>query len=225
MGTVNQAKPHFDYIVALWFGDRRKSPPKDKYYFLKQHCSFLENTLPITRVIFVINGACDYDEVMQIIREYNIIHECIVLERENKDYSYGAWMRGLQHGLQEGAPEYAFLCEDDYVPTTNKFYEPFLSKFNSQVGYVTSLFKDKHCAISNGFIDYAKIEPHRIFTLTNADRYNQAERNQVNFLKHYKWEIRDISECCVPFYDHSVKSIIEYGTPDAYSPIIPIVCT
>ena len=216
MDTVNQDNHLFDYIISCWFGFRRSGIHTNitnnyKYHFIEKHLEFLENDLPINNVYFVVNGDCDYNKVMQVIRGFSVNYPIEVIVRENRDYSYGAWDRAIRHALQDNTvAQYGFLCEDDYIPATKHFYKPFYNKFTDDVGYVTSWFENKHCAISNGFIKYEKLNKEQPFTLTNADTYQAAERNQKYFLKQYDWQIEDVSEHELPFYDKNV-GLLKYG--------------
>jgi len=208
----------FDYIVSFWFGPRRSKPHTEllreyKYTFLEAHCRFLENTLPINNVYFVVNGDCDYNKVMQVIHGFSIDYPIQCINRDNVGFSYGAWQAGLSIALENQVPQYAFLCEDDYIPVVPYFYKPFYNKFDRNTVYVASLFKANHAAISNGFIDYSKINKNRIFTLDGSNNsYGKAEQNQKRFLSHYRrYNVKDVKEHKQPFYDANVDKVLYYG--------------
>ena len=139
---------NYDYIVSFYLLGRRssnysKNTKKDMFFLLKRHLKFLQvNTLKdLNQVYFVFN--IDYVErfdqnlVKEIVNKYDVNVNLVF--RENKGLSYGAWNHILIENLKaKRQAKYAFLCEDDYIPTNSNFALPFLKKFQEKpnIGYV-----------------------------------------------------------------------------------------
>jgi len=244
----------FDYIVCFYFGNRRMPLTNllskgDRYGFVKRHIEFLDkikNTSEINRIIFAINGISDKDEKMikRLLSESNLSNYKVIF-RDNIDYSYGAWNHALIDNL-DSESRYAFLIEDDYIPSSTKFHEHFIKMFDDHTAYVCQYYdtinKIKHAGISNGFIDYYKCrevyEKHKnIFKLvssTDSKDYiaGSAETNQVLFLdyftKEFGYGIKDITEENYSLYLHINKgqpsSVVKlYGNEDGLRLITPIL--
>lgn len=251
----------FDYIVAFYLGERRspiyKDVPKiDKYVFIEKHLEFFSknlNSIKNLNKVYLVGNIDKYEDflpvykdILKLIKGYELenIVECEL--RLNGGLSYGAWEHMLIERIKDNSPEYAFLVEDDYIPTTPNFVDPFLQKFESEekIGYVASLYwstvSQPHAAISNGLIKYDVCrevykEHQRIFDLNTKSTpgYNDAGKNQVSFLNLLTqggYKITDVSDLCsLPFLDLGIRnnkpSIVIYGDkkkPTVIEPIIDI---
>lgn len=249
----------FDYIVAFYLGERRsplyKDVPKlDKYVFVEKHLEFFSKNSKLIKnlnKVYLIGNIGKYEDflpvykdIMKLIKRYDLenIVECEL--RLNGGLSYGAWEHMLIERIKDKTPEYAFLVEDDYIPTTPNFVDPFVEKFKSdeKIGYIASLYwstvAQPHAAISNGLISYEVCrevyENHkRVFDLNtrNTQGYDDAGKNQVsflNFLTKSGYKITDVAELCsMPFLDLGIKnnkpSIVIYGDKNKPTVIEPII--
>ena len=119
------------------------------YFLLHAHCKFLKKHKieNLKNIIFVVNlkNKDRYNnilnEVNEVIEWHGLQDRITVITHDNTNHSYGAWNTGLKY-LVEKTPTstYAFLCEDDYIPTDENFYQPFFDKFkeDKHTGYVAS---------------------------------------------------------------------------------------
>lgn len=238
----------FDYIIAFYLGPRRSAfytdlTKNDKYFLIKKHLIFLSkniNALPINKAYFVINenefSKELYFDIIKLASKYGLEDIIDVDIRNNQGFSYGAWEHALFRIVQNNLEvPYAFICEDDYVPTTSEFYVPFYKKLeNPHVGYVAELVWDnpsRHAAISNGFIKYHVAKElydtkKRIFELVNGDSYGTGVSNQLHFtnLIQEKYLLDDISDTCrLPFYELSKEDIVNYGNIKGETVIEPVI--
>jgi RimJ/RimL family protein N-acetyltransferase len=249
----------FDYIVAFYLEQRRNPlykdlPKTDRYFFIEKHLEFLskhhKNIKNLNKVYLI--GNVDkveeflpiYKDITKLIKDYQLddVVDCDI--KPNAGLSYGAWEHTLIKNLSNPKPKYAFLIEDDYVPTTPDFCDPFITKMKSKenVGYVASLYwsnvNHPHAAISNGLIDYdicVEIykENNRVFNLTqtNTPGYADAGKNQVSFLDiitRKGYSVLDVADLCsIPFLDLGLRnnkpSIVNYGDKNKKSVIEPII--
>lgn len=244
----------FDYIVCFYFGNRRMSLTNllfksDRYGFVKRHIDFLKkikNSYELNRIVFVINGMSNQDEKM--ITELLLksgINNYEVICRDNIDYSYGAWNHALIKNLDSNS-KYAFLIEDDYIPSLKDFHKHFIKMFENNTAYVCQYYDTichiKHAGISNGFIDYCKCREvyeknKNIFKLVSSDNAKEyiggfAETNQVHFLdyftKEFGYDIKDITVENYSFYldinRGQKNSLIKlYGNENGLLLITPIL--
>lgn len=232
----------FDYIISFYFGHRRSKITnelsyKDKYHFIKEHLKLISSSetlkKDIDKAIFVINDSKkeDGDNVRNIINSFGLSNLVSVLERDNIDYSYGGWNDALISRLNSEC-QYAFLCEDDYIPAVDNFYTHFIKLFDNDTVYVCQLYIRSHAAISNGFICYDKCrevynQENRIFKLNNGLDYISACNNQVTFLYLLsKYKIIDITEKYQSRFMNTGNGreiIVNYGNPNGIELIKPIL--
>ena len=247
-----------DYIVAFYLGSRRSKYYQemnefDPYYLVKQHLKFLStNPKNINKIYFVFN----HDSELLPKRLINLINKSKVdvniVVRENKDLSYGAWEEVLTNNVKGDIPKYAFLIEDDYLPQSKDFLQPFISKFKKDTGYVCQMlwknsfigtqhlkdpteFNNVHASMSNGVISYDAIrvtlnQHNRLFHLYEeepAEDYHIGCSNQVSFLWNLQssgFQLDDIADiCCLPFFNFDKNKTIMYGKQDGFIPIAPII--
>lgn len=250
----------FDYVVCFYFGYRRvpiinNLILKDKYYLVKRHLDFIKKNLKkckhLNNIYFMINSIENKDhissqltieriEIEKIIQSYEL-NNVKLIQRENIDFSYGAWNEAIILGIDTKS-RYAFLSEDDYVPNVPNFYEYFIKKFDNDTAYVCQLYigtegiinSKVHAAMSSGFISYekAKVVYNRygsVFKLVNRhdnninNSYNLGQINQVDFLDYFhEYKITDVSDSTFSiFLDvHNIQT--KHGNLNGVELIVPI---
>ncbi len=247
----------YDYVVAFYLGERRNKlyqdlPYTDKYLLVEKHLEFISNTLKnskvLNKVYFIVNEnevenfLPIYKDIYSLIKKYELedLVDCDI--KPNSGFSYGAWEHVLLKNIKRSVPEYAFLCEDDYIPTIEDFHTPFYNQLKGKnTGFVATLYwpkyKPPHAAISNGFIKYDTCKLihtrySRIFDI-NSNRtvgYGEGVDNQVTFLNLITatgFDVLDISEeCSIPFLEvgniSGKPSIKYYGNSDGKVVVEPI---
>lgn len=229
-----------NYIPVFYFGVRRYNNPKDKFLFFKKHLEFI-STLPVDSNIeasFVINkiDSDNEQEIKSIVDRYNIDIPFEIIYRQNIQYSYGGWNDAIKKNINKDY-DYSFLIEDDYIPTSLKFYEPFLEEMNDKIAFVcTKILSNplqRHAAISNGLISNEKCKEvlrrdRDVFHLSSLMEkgYRFAETNQVLFLNQFLllgFDFEEINnEFSKPFLDLTKNGIVEYGGTKT-APTVPIV--
>jgi len=236
----------FDYIISCYFGSRRSSMInahllKDNFYLINEHLKFLNENLhtinDINNIIFTINGGSDVlvNDLKKITEDYSFSNKIIIQSRVNSGYSYAAWNFALEDRLNNNTDsDYAFLCEDDYVPCDANFYNIFIGYFKDDVAYVCQLYTtldrkyQPHPAISNGFISYKTArevysEYNKIFDLNYDIGYKNAELNQINFLNYFKnYRFLDITDNYFSRFLH-LDVIKTYGNENSKEIIKPII--
>ena len=227
------------------------------YYLVNQHCKFLKRNKidNLNKIIFVINADDEMcvreivkirKEVDEVIKWYDLQDKIKVITHDNTNHSYGAWNIGLKYLIREnqlstGAPffyhkpssDYAFLCEDDYIPTDKNFFKPFFKVLeDDKVGYVAQHVDDivvlidtrnsktkkssyRHAAVSNGFIrlDSCKsvLKKHKnVFNFNQIDNFNeklsQRALEQITFtnnLTELGYKLEGISNVCYVPFDQN----------------------
>lgn len=245
----------YDYIVSFYLLERRSAhysnnTKNDMFFLLKRHLNFLSrSSFPnLNKIYLVFNidyvDRFDQKQVTDITDNYPL--DINLIFRENKGLSYGAWNHALIENISKGtSSQYAFLCEDDYIPTTSEFHKPFFKQFkkNKNVGYVAQLLmkfgssEKIHAAISNGFISYKIAQKvynkhNQLFDIWDDSPkeraiYNMGVHNQLFFLDLLigdGYDLEDIAEeCCQPFYELRVEGVELYGNPEGPVVIEPIL--
>lgn len=198
------------YVVAVYLGPRRLKSVQDPFCHLKKQLKFLHNWNGISKATLVCNK---YDpaldkEIPKLIKFYKMPIAMDLIYRENEGGSYAAWETAVIKNLDNNL-DYHFLIEDDYVPTTNKFLQPFINTMSQDTAYVcqhANFWEHKyHAAISNGLLSHKLsqniFQKHkRLFNLTqNGKGYIAFEKNQMNFLDYYTengYLLKDVSHLC-----------------------------
>jgi len=234
------------------------------YYLVNQHCKFLKKYKidNLNKVIFVINVEDEMcvrekvkilKEVDEVIKWYNLQDKIKVITHDNEHHSYGAWNKGIKYLINEsllstGSPffhhkilsDYVFLCEDDYIPTDEKFYEPFFKVLeDDKVGYAAqhveniTVFVDtrndkaekssyRHASVSNGFIRLDSCKKVLIFynnvfdfnkILKNSNWKNSRALEQIAFtdnLIELDYKIEGISDVCYVPFDQNNSNNIKH---------------
>lgn len=232
-----------NYIPVFYFGIKRNNNPKDKFFFLKKHLEFISNLTLDSNIeaSFVINKTEfeDIQKIESVVSDYLIKIPFEIIYRKNVNSSYGGWNDAIKKNINKDY-DYSFLIEDDYLPTSNDFYKPFLQEMSPNVAYVcTKVFNGqkrgfpRHAAISNGLISNEKCkivlqQNNKVFYLSSSstNNYHSAEYSQVLFLSlltAYGFTFEQISDdFSKPFLDSNEKGVINYGG-DLDAPIIPLV--
>jgi hypothetical protein len=231
-----------NYIPVFYFGIRRYNNPKDKFLFFKKHLEFISTLSAGSNIeaSFVINkiDSDSKEEIKSVINGYAIDIPFEIIYRQNVQYSYGGWNDAIKKNINKNY-DYSFLIEDDYIPTSINFYEPFLKEMNNDTAFVcTKVFETnasfpRHAAISNGLISNEKCKEvlqkdRDVFHLSSVMEkgYRFAETNQVLFLNQFLtlgFKLEQISdEFSKPFLDSTKNGTVEHGgTKDA--PTVPII--
>jgi hypothetical protein len=144
-----------NYILAMYFGERRSyDRTQDRLEFLRTQLTFLENIPPdsaICHVVFSINESDDIprEEIERLIREASLPIEYLIRYRPNIGYSYANWNEVMIE-LRDRDFDYHFLMEDDYVPTSPYFYQPFIDLTTEKIPFVCLK------ASENGFMGHQR---------------------------------------------------------------------
>jgi hypothetical protein len=152
-----------NYIVAMYFGERRFSPVTGKFDYLLAQLDFVKSLSPgspVSNIVFSVNidNETSQSQILEIIKSAELSIDHQVIFRENSGFSYGNWndvlIRYRHHDF-----DYHFLIEDDYVPRTPQFYVPFVDEMIPGVGFVCQrqepdgfLGFQSHPGVANGLI-------------------------------------------------------------------------
>jgi hypothetical protein len=229
-----------NYIPVFYFGIRRYNNPKDKFLFFKKHLEFISTLSAGSNIeaSFVINkiDSDSREEIESVIAGYTIDIPFEIIYRQNVQYSYGGWNDAIKKNINKDY-DYSFLIEDDYIPTSINFYEPFLKEMNNDTAFVCTKVMaggfPRHAAISNGLICNEKCKKVLennidVFYLSSVMEkgYRFAETNQVLFLNQFLtlgFKFEQISdEFSKPFLDLTKNGIVEHGGTKT-APTVPII--
>jgi hypothetical protein len=192
------------------------------YYLVNAHCKFIKNNNidNLNKVYFVINeweeqdNSKVYYEVLEVVKWYGLEGKIKVIFHDNTNHSYGAWNKGIKQLIEDGSKsDYAFLCEDDYLPVDEEFYKPFFFKFDkdksNNVGYIAQHIDDvkyhrnvykkgvgsinthhtqKHAAVSNGFLNL-NIAKTILKKYKNVFEFNLSDFENANLSTRAKEQI------------------------------------
>lgn len=160
------------YIVSVYTGMRANNHVNDLLrnnpsHYVDTHVQRLKNygSADIKRVTFVISPCGDEERDNKVAELANGVDlgfaktEAYVRDN-NRYYSYGAWDDCITKNT--GDLDF-FLIEDDYFPSTENFYEPFVKSLrdNNRVAYCSQWYKDEHAAISNGCLSVKAVVEHQ----------------------------------------------------------------
>ena len=229
-----------NYIVALYFGTRVSKKhneliSKSPFYLLDEHLSFLKDcNTNITQVTFVINGEKPDGFLERIENNLPDYVKVKVVERKNQGFSYGGWNDVIVQCLEDNSNfDYYFIIEDDYVPTVDNFYEPFVEKCTNENPFVCGLIGHiprQHPAISNGLLQnkackHVYEQCKNVFVglcVTPGDSYLEAWSTQINFMDNFTslgFTFNDIiDKYCSPFHSSSTDVVVYFG--DTNNPIL-----
>lgn len=243
----------FTYLVCFYFGKRANQKynselEKNKFFFVEKHFEFLKSydNNNIEKVIFVINKTANdnTDEITSYFSEKsqeisdNI--EIVLLIRENKFFSYGAWNDAIVEDIESGENEssYYFCLEDDYIPTSNNFLSPFIDRCNEKTPYVCCKAVTNnpdyfdHPSISVGL--YLKLSCKNVydqnkfvFLVGGDNSYENAWKIQQTFYKPFLdmgYGITDILDYySSPFLCSSTNNVKMFGKENSEILVEPIV--
>ena len=158
-----------DYIVACYVGRRRNSSA-DPLSYIQNHLNWLESAIGVGNALFVFNDSPSnikkQNEAKKLIEEKGYNH----LTKPNFNMSYGAWEYGIFNLVKTSKSNYAFLIEDDYVPSNRDSLNYFLNEANHNTCFIASYYQSgnetrglkyrrhNHAAIANGLISYRAIK-------------------------------------------------------------------
>lgn len=247
----------FDYIVAFYLGNRRSTfyntlGKENKLFLIQQHIKYLQ-TQPegLNNIYFVFNtdGSTSHlsEEVETYIKTFPL--DINVIFRNNINFSYGAWEEVIIENINNSTTsDYAFLIEDDYIPTSLDSIKPFIEKMqkDENIGYVAQLVSSNasaktrndgnihhHAAISNGLVNYSAAKDaldkySSVFKLNPSKRdYDGGIWNQVHFLNYIitsDYLLLGMEDKYLqPFYELRLEDIIFYGNKKGKILITPIL--
>lgn len=161
-------------------------------------------------------------------RDKDIKFKYEVFCRLNRGTSYGAWDAVIKKNLDYF--DYYFVIEDDFVPATNNFYQPFIDRCTDKVAYVC-MYANKdwthmgvpHAAIPHGIIrgdacKHVYTEQNNLLKIyTHENSYNVYYKIQVEFFEYFikqGYVISDILDSySSPYMDSRDQSTTIYGNP------------
>ena len=144
-----------NYQIAFYNGKRRAYDGSRGVLYAEKHIEYINNHIPdIGLVSFIISKSDESvdNEVVNFINNSDIKFNYEIILRDNVGFSYGAWEEVMRKNYVNY--EYAFIIEDDYIPSKPDTLQYFYRKFmeNEHYIYVCSLWRNNHPSISNGMI-------------------------------------------------------------------------
>lgn len=228
-----------NYIIAFYLGDRMhplytQRNRENKFYFIEKHIEFLNKGTDIDLTTFVINihDHSMVDELIKKIKTYKINFPLEIILRENKGFSYGAWNDVINKNIDDF--EYFFINEDDYIPSSKDFYQPFIEKISDTSPYICvmiSMEPKKHASFSCGLLkgqECRKVfsKHNQVFKIISTDVYKDAYINQINFYDYFTdngYKMEDLIHYYqLPYMDSSKNSITYYGDKNNPTVLTPI---
>lgn len=237
-----------NYVVSIYVGNRGNaavnSLTNDPTYMAKRHIDALSNlSVPlIKRATFVVSPSSDRERdnaAVDFITSYsdkmNGIEMDAFIGYNNDNHSYGSWNFAMTKYLDDGMD--FFLIEDDYFPTKDEFYVPFIEQMSDDVAYVSQLYihnreHRKHAAISNGLMSIKAVRRHYgefgcciNIKLPEKKVYDAGVYTQLYFLKGLEdlgYKMRDVStKYCHPFLERNNRITI-YGNDKGPTLLEPV---
>lgn len=237
-----------NYVVALYVGERRNRKvselTKDPTFFIRKHLNVLRSlNIPlIKKVTFVISPSNllekDQEALNYIHQNKNKLPGIEIdgfIGENNLNHSYGSWNFAMKKHINDGL--HFFLIEDDYIPSTDEFYLPFLNKISNTTAFVCQLYdklgqRDFHAAISNGLMNVEAAKKHLekfedcIFVRKEqTDLVLAGVRAQLKFLMMFNrigFANADVSDgYCHPFLC-TKHNIVLYGKTNSTTLIEPM---
>lgn len=237
-----------NYIVSIYVGNRGNGAVNrltaDSTYMAKRHLDLLSrlNVPMIKRATFVVSPSSfpekDNAAVEFIMSHYGKIPGIEIdsfIGENNNNHSYGSWNFGMMKYINEDLN--FFLIEDDYFPSKDEFYLPFIEKMSDNIAYVPQLYVHnrehrRHAAISNGLMNIKAARKHYEtfgccinIKLPDKRVYDAGVYTQLYFLKGLEelgYKIDDVSKkYCHPFLERNNK-IKLYGNENVETLIEPV---
>ncbi|CAM8635271.1 hypothetical protein MCEKE4_00758 [Acidimicrobiia bacterium] len=231
------------YLVACFEGSRPNvADTHDLATTMRRHLSAIDAygetpSVRLAKVIFIVNCVGLKNESLETTTVGD--HVISIIRRPNNGYSYGAWARGVHHLLDDDdPPDFAFLIEDDYLPSMKRFLDPFVDRINGH-GFVAQRLSSipgvapLHASTSNGLLDLRATQstfekfgvsfiyyPYEL----GADDYVMGCENQIMFfslLQLAGFGLSSIQDAwSVPHLQDG--TISETGMKNAPAPLSPI---
>ena len=229
-------KVKINYIPAFYYGERMNSSYSSQlkqtplFMLDKQIEAIQQYGDGIDRVTFVFNldNLNDGDTIQQYLKYKNLSFNYDVHCRANKGASYGAWDEVIKKNINDF--DYFFVSEDDFVPATKKFYQPFIDRCKNNVAYVCMFANSNrpykgvpHAAIPHGVLLGSACRKvlnnqNRLFKIYAPDNtYDTFYRIQMEYFEYFIDEgfvIGDIlDEYSSPYMVSPTESVTIYGDP------------
>lgn len=247
----------FDYIVAFYLGHRRSTfyntlGKENKLFLIQQHIKYLQ-TQPegLNNIYFVFNTDSSTSHLSEEVETYikTIPLDINIIFRNNINFSYGAWEEVIIENINNSTTsDYAFLIEDDYIPTSRDSIGPFIERIQEEknIGYVAQLVNansiaglhndasiQHHAAISNGLLNYSAAKDalkkySSVFLLNPSKRnYDGGVWNQLHFLNYIitsDYLLLGMEDKYLhPFFELKFEDIIFYGNKEGKILVTPIL--
>lgn len=224
------------YLVCFYFGERRSKLfnyefNKNKLFCLENHVNFLKTCgNKIKEATFVVNGTVP-EGFYEYLNSNTLENVKINIKlRENIGYSYAAYNEIITENLKNYInPDYYFLIEDDYIPISKDFYEPFLNLMTDTnvfvccyKNYIWQNPTRQHPAISNGLLKNEACKNvfnkhgllFQYFGLSFGDAC-WAQEEFFSYFEEFNYEFCDILENYnMPFHNAIDDNYISYGKPE-----------
>lgn len=237
-----------NYIVSIYVGTRGNGAvntlTNDPTYMAQRHLDALSrlNVPLIKRATFVVSPSSDrerdqaaVDFIMSNSGSIDGIEIDAFIGTNNNNHSYGSWNFAMVKYVDDGMD--FFLIEDDYFPTKDEFYAPFIEQMTDNVAYVSQLYvfnkeHRKHAAISNGLMNIKAAKKHYEtfgscinISIPEKKVYDAGVYTQLHFLKCLEdlgYKMTDVSKnYCHPFLERNNR-IKLYGNQNAETLIEPV---
>ena len=233
--------PKINYIVAFYIGDRvhtgyNTALKTNPLSMVEKHIESLRNTdIDLVSFVFNVDDYSMINVIEDLMKNYDIgfSHQCIF--RNNTGGSYGAWNDVIKLNINDF--DYFFLIEDDYIPVTDDFYNPFLERCSYKIPYVCG-FVDKswtgivHPSVSNGILyaDACKFVYNKydnVFQIHDGNSISILHKNQMEFYDYFNREqfgITDIlDEYSTPYMISNSQEIRVFGDCDNPVLLTPVI--
>lgn len=229
------------YVAAFFFAGQREDLKRESRDFFFKHIEVLKKE-NITQIAFVVNSNSPSEDepiLLEAVKELSGQMQIMLLVRQNRGYSYGAWEYALDHIGVDYDCDF-FLIEGDYVPNPG-FLKAFTDEMKPETGFVAQKIDSipgsapEHASISNGLLSgrwakeaetkFGRIFAIYPFTLTRGDHLMGCE-NQVTFLQFILESGAKLAgiapEYSIPFFETTLNKTFEHGTKGAFAPLQPI---
>ena len=233
-----------NYIAAFHYGERMNSVytnklKNNKFYIFEEHLvAITAYHSGIDLVTFAFNLDNLEDELMikNKINSYNIPFEYEVVCRPNEGASYGAWAHVITKNIEDF--EYYFVTEDDYIPCSHNFHQPFIDRCKDDYFYIC-MFGEKipppgmiyHASIPEGVINgnacrEVLAKQNNLFYVIKEKTYDSFYKTQELYCQYFVnegYKVGDITDAyCSPFMNSPTLSIKIFGeitNPVIFKPI------
>lgn len=145
-----------NYVICVCISEGRSNYHRYpiSYHIDKQIEVFERIDIPDVKMITMVVNRTPHsfvDELDGYIKEnYKGDIPIEVKIRENWGRSYAAWEWQIRQTL--GQYDYYFVTEDDYIPTIDYFYTPFIAKMDDNTAMVCLTYTSGHPSHASGMI-------------------------------------------------------------------------